>query len=134
MAEAAVVTETPYIHKVPKHIYEKQKYFQSICDKPTYLRGPHDRFSSFLIPTKILLIVSVLMGRRAWDLTRGTTWKKKVLIKEAERRKKRRWNVLWGLCLCIGMRERATSRPRQQREGFFFLIPWDSSLSIGGGI
>ncbi|KAH7387972.1 hypothetical protein KP509_16G051400 [Ceratopteris richardii] len=72
MAEAAGATETPYIQKVPKHIYEKQKYFQSIRDKPTFLKGPRDRFSSVLIPAGILLTVSVLMGRGVWNLAHGT--------------------------------------------------------------
>lgn len=58
---AAEGVEAPF--RPREKIIEKQKYFQSIKNKPTYLKGPYDKITSVAIPvalaaTAVALIVS----------------------------------------------------------------------------
>ncbi|MCO5559977.1 hypothetical protein L7F22_013581 [Adiantum nelumboides] len=46
-------TTKRYMQKVPKNVYEKQIYYQSITDKFTHLKGPYDKYVSVIIPLAI---------------------------------------------------------------------------------
>eukprot|EP00250_Pteridium_aquilinum_P003557 c13862_g1_i1 orf=294-512(-) len=68
MAEQAAPS---FVQKIPKNVYEKQVYYQSIA-KHTHLKGPRDKIFSVLIPSLLVGTAGVLMARGLWNLAHGT--------------------------------------------------------------
>ncbi|MCL7031065.1 hypothetical protein MKW94_026094 [Papaver nudicaule] len=54
-----------------ERIIEKQKYFQSIKNKPTYLKGPYDKITSVAIPVALAVTSVALIARGIYNMSHG---------------------------------------------------------------
>ncbi|XP_071738951.1 uncharacterized protein [Rutidosis leptorrhynchoides] len=52
-------------------LIQKQKYFQSIHNKPTYLKGPFDKITSVAIPLALATSSLYLIGRGIYNMSHG---------------------------------------------------------------
>ncbi|PIA63406.1 hypothetical protein AQUCO_00201030v1 [Aquilegia coerulea] len=52
-------------------LFEKQKYFQNIHNKPTYLKGPLDKITSVAIPLGLALTCGALIARGIYNMSHG---------------------------------------------------------------
>ncbi|KAL5723443.1 hypothetical protein ACHQM5_006845 [Ranunculus cassubicifolius] len=52
-------------------VFEKQKYYQSIRNKPTYLKGPLDRITSVAIPLGLAITCGALIVRGIYNTSHG---------------------------------------------------------------
>ncbi|WVZ98846.1 hypothetical protein U9M48_044223 [Paspalum notatum var. saurae] len=52
-------------------ILEKQRYFQSVHNKPTYLKGRYDVVTSVAIPLALAVSSMYLIGRGIYNMSHG---------------------------------------------------------------
>ena len=60
--EMAEQTIPEFVQRIPKNVWEKQQYYQSAA-KFTHMKGPHDKYVSFIIPSVLVATAGVLMVR-----------------------------------------------------------------------
>ena len=55
-------TTPEFFQRIPKNVWEKQQYYQHAA-KFTHMKGPHDKYVSFIIPSVLVATAGVLMVR-----------------------------------------------------------------------
>ncbi|KAI3831121.1 hypothetical protein MKX03_017225 [Papaver bracteatum] len=66
---AAEGVEPPFMPR--ERIIEKQKYFQIIKNKPTYLKGPYDKITSVAIPVALAATAVALIAQGIYNMSHG---------------------------------------------------------------